>query len=507
MKPSSMLDPSQVEERNEPRSAPSSPSHPPLKQKEPLSRAWRWIHSLCDPESFLELDPSRQPHSDPRFPEKKAPPGDGVITGIGRVNGKPLVLYAQDPTVMGGALGIVQGQKIVRLLDLALRERFPVVGFVASGGARIHEGVLSLTAYGEIFRRTVALSGKVPQITVAMGTCAGGAVYQPALTDLVIMVKGKSRMFITGPRVVMAVTREEVSEEELGGWEVHAGSSGLCAFAVEEESEVYPLVRELLRFFDAERRYPWEPEPPERIALREVVPADPRKVYDVRDLILGIVDRGSFLEVYKDYARNLVTGWARIGGIPIGILANQPRVLGGVLDLKASRKGARFVRLCDSYGIPLVTFVDCPGYLPGRKLEREGIIVDGAKLLHAYCYARIPRFTVILRKAYGGAFIVLGSRSIGSDYAFAWEGAEIGVMGAKGAVEILYRKVLLECEDPEGKARELEERFSQEILDPREALRHGTIDAVIQPEETRSVLMNLLLTYRPSSSQSTILPL
>ncbi|RMF14851.1 MAG: acyl-CoA carboxylase subunit beta [Candidatus Dadabacteria bacterium] len=447
-----------------------------------------WIHQLVDTNSFLELDTIRVHHSSGPGMDRKRIDGDGVVSGIGRIDGRPVAVYAQDPSVMGGALGRVHAEKICRVLDAAERDRLPVVGLVASGGARIQEGVDSLSGYGEVFRRTVALSGKVPQLTVAMSTCAGGAVYQPALTDLVVMIRNQSRMFITGPSIVEAVTFEQVSADELGGWQVHARQSGLCGIVANDVSDAFDRVRTLLSYLDPGRRSVARVRDPEFALPPQPVPLDPRKVYDVRDVVRGIVDAGSLCELYREYARNIYTAFARIEGVPVGIIANQPRRLGGVLDSSASRKGARFLRLCNSFGIPVVTLVDCPGYLPGRRAEADGITVHGAKLLHAYCEATVPRYTVVMRKSYGGAYIVLGSRSIGASAVWSWPDAEIGVMGARGAVNLLHRRELAAASDPDAARDRLETDYRNRILDPSEAARKGQVDAIICPTDTRRVL-------------------
>ena len=458
---------------------------------EPLTSgatARAWIQALVDRHSFLELDTIRVHHSTGPGMDRKQIEGDGVVSGIGRIDGRPVAVYAQDPSVMGGALGRVHAEKICRVLDAAERDRLPVVGLVASGGARIQEGVDSLSGYGEVFRRTVALSGKVPQLTVAMGTCAGGAVYQPALTDLVVMIRDQSRMFITGPSIVEAVTFDQVSADELGGWQVHTRQSGLCGVVADDEADAFARVRALLAYLDPGRRSVARVRDPETRLGPQPVPLDPRKVYDVREIVRGIVDAESICELYREYARNIYTAFARIEGVPVGIIANQPRKLGGVLDSAASRKGARFLRLCNSFGIPVVTLVDCPGYLPGRRAEAEGITVHGAKLLHAYCEAAVPRYTVVMRKSYGGAYIVLGSRSIGASAVWAWPDAEIGVMGARGAVNLLHRRELASASDPDATRTRLEADYRDRILDPSEAARKGQVDAIIRPSDTRSVL-------------------
>lgn len=452
----------------------------------------QWIHQFVDPGSFMETDAASMHHSDGPGMERYRREGDGVVAGIARVGRKPVAVYAQDPTFMGGALGKVQADKICRVLDLAARERYPVISLIASGGARIQEGVDSLSGYGEIFYRTVALSGKVPQISIAMGTCAGGAVYQPALTDLVVMIKNTSRMFITGPTIVESVTHEKVTPEQLGGWHIHAHESGLCSLVAEDVEDAFRQVRRVLSYLDPSRR---SATPVARPALEldeQPVPLDSRSIYDVLELLGGIVDAGSFVELHRNYAKNIVTGFARIDGQQVGIVANQPKNLGGVLNSNASRKGARFVRLCNSFGLPVVTFVDCPGYMPGISAEAEGVTVHGAKLLQAYCEAEVPKYTIVTRKSYGGAHIVLGSRSVGATCFWAWPHAEIGVMGARGAVNLLKRRDLAASDDPEALRSRLEEEYTQTILDPREAARKGQVDRIIEPSHTRAELSRAL---------------
>lgn len=451
-----------------------------------------WIQQLADPGSFMELDQSRVHHSDGPGMENFKREGDGVVSGLARVGGKPVAIYAQDPSFMGGALGRVQAEKICRVLDIAAQEKYPVVSLIASGGARIQEGVDSLSGYGEIFYKTVALSGKVPQISVAIGTCAGGAVYQPALTDLVVMIEGQSRMFITGPTIVEAVTHEAVTPDELGGPDVHARESGLCGLVAKDAPHAFRQVRRVLSYLDPARRAATPVAVPELDLPAEPVPTDIRKTYDVRQVLRGIVDAGSFVELYERYAKNIVVGFARIEGCQVGIVANQPKNLGGVLDSKASRKGARFIRLCNSFGLPIVSFVDCPGYMPGKQAEAEGITVHGAKLLFAYCEATVPHYTVVMRKSYGGAYIVLGSRSIGARAVWAWPSAEIGVMGARGAVNLLQRRQLEAAPDPEALREQLERDYREKILDPKEAARKGQVDRIVAPQDTRHELARAL---------------
>ncbi len=464
----------------------------PRVQEPAVRKPERWLGQLVDPGSLMETDALRTHHSTGPGMDRHRVDGDGVIAGLARISGRNVAVYAQDPALMGGALGLVQAEKICRVLDLAEERRLPVVALVASGGARIQEGVDSLHGYGMIFRRTVALSGKVPQITVAMGTCAGGAVYQPSLTDVVIMIRDQSRMFITGPKIVESVTHEQVTPDELGGCDVHAAQSGLCSLVADSEDDAFQHVRRLLGYLDAGRRLPILVGEPELDDPASAIPGGGRATYDVRKVLAGVIDRNSFLELHKKFARNLVVGFARIEGTPVGIIANQPKALGGVLDCNASRKGARFLRLCNSFGLPVITFVDCPGYLPGAKAETDGITVHGAKLLHAYCEATVPRFTVVTRKSYGGAYIVLGSRSIGASQVFAWNGSEIGVMGARGAVDLLHRRDLAAADDIDGLRQQLEDDYTRTILHPDEAARRGVVDRVIEPRDTRAELARAL---------------
>jgi propionyl-CoA carboxylase beta chain len=446
---------------------------------------------LLDPGSFVELD---------RFVTHRATDfgladqkilGDGVVTGWGRVDGRLVYVYAQDFTVFGGSLSEAHAEKICKVMDLAVKNGAPVIGLNDSGGARIQEGVVSLGGYADIFLRNTLASGVVPQISAILGPCAGGAVYSPAITDFVFMVRGISYMFVTGPSVVKTVTHEDVDFERLGGADVHGGTSGVAHFVHDSELESLTAVRTLLSFLPSNNldSPPVRPsdDPPDRRdeALLDVVPDEPSKPYDMHDVIRRVVDGGTFFEVQRDYAGNLLTGFARLGGRPVGIVANQPANLAGVLDIAASLKGARFIRFCDAFNVPLVTFEDVPGFLPGVAQEHGGIIKHGAKLLYAYCEATVPKLTVITRKAYGGAYDVMNSKHVRGDYNVAWPTAEIAVMGPKGAVEILYKD-----EATEEKATEYRDKFAH----PYQAAARGYLDDIIDPRDTRPRLIEALTT-------------
>jgi acetyl-CoA carboxylase carboxyltransferase component len=420
---------------------------------------------------------------------QKARPGDGVVAGAGEIDGRPIFCYAQDATFAGGSLGAAHADSIVRVLELAGQSRVPVIGFVESGGARMQEGTAALGGYGRIFRQNVALSGQVPQISVIAGTSAGGGSYSPALTDFVLMTKSAS-MFLTGPGVVAEVMGEQVSADELGGPKVHE-RNGVCQFVAEDDAESIFLVRELLSYLPQNS----SERPAERHSVASIggdpgacVPAEQRRVYDVRDVITRIVDGGRLLEVSERWARNMVTGYARIEGRSVGIVANQPHYLGGTIDSEAAQKAARFVRTCNSFGVPLVVLVDAPGFLPGSKQEQNGVIRHGAKLLHAFAEATVPRLTVVLRKAFGGAYITMNSRDLGADMAFAWPQAEIGVMGAGQAVGVIARREIAAAEDPEAARAALADDYAAEHLSATIAAREGFIDEVIEPHETRDRL-------------------
>ncbi|MEQ9187760.1 MAG: acyl-CoA carboxylase subunit beta [Cryomorphaceae bacterium] len=420
--------------------------------------------------------------------------GDGVVTGYGKVNGRLVYAFSQDFTVLGGSLAEAHAEKIVKVMDLAMQNGAPVIGLNDSGGARIQEGVVSLGGYADIFYRNTLSSGVIPQISAILGPCAGGAVYSPALTDFILMVEHTSYMFVTGPNVVKTVTNEDVTAEELGGADTHASKSGVTHFACENEVEALERIKQLLSYMpsnceDEPPMLPYEPGNESRPALNEIIPENPNQPYDIRTVIDGTVDDDSFLEVHKDYAENIVVGFARLAGRSIGIVANQPQVLAGVLDVNSSKKGARFVRFCDCFNIPLLVFEDVPGFLPGTDQEWNAIITNGAKLLYAFSEATVPRVTVITRKAYGGAYDVMNSKHIGADMNFAWPNAEIAVMGAKGAAEIIFRKEITESADPAAKLREKEIEYAELFANPYNAAARGYVDEVILPEKTREKLI------------------
>ncbi|MFQ5743367.1 MAG: acyl-CoA carboxylase subunit beta [Acidobacteriota bacterium] len=425
--------------------------------------------------------------------------GDGVVSGYGRIDGRPVCVFAQDFTVFGGSVSETNAAKICKVMDLAMRTGTPVIGLNDSGGARIQEGVASLAGYADIFLRNTLASGVVPQISAIMGPCAGGAVYSPAITDFVVMVDETSYMFLTGPDVIKTVMHEEVSAQQLGGAAVHNERSGVAHFTSADDRECLALIRELLSYLPSNNREdPPRSEPgddPERAdeRLDELVPDDPNKPYDMVDLVSGVVDRGTFLQVHEQYARNIVVGFARLHGMPVGIVANQPDHLAGTLDIDASVKGARFVRFCDAFNLPLVVFEDVPGFLPGTAQEFGGIIKHGAKLLYAFAEATVPKLTVVTRKAYGGAYCVMASKHIRTDCNFAYPSAEIAVMGAEGAVNILYRRELAEADDPEALRAERVAEFRDKFANPYIAAERGWIDAVIRPRDTRRKLIQALL--------------
>ncbi len=453
---------------------------------------------LLDPGSFVELDRFVTHRATGFGLEKRKVPGDGVVTGHGRIDGRLVHVFAQDFTVFGGSLSEAHAEKIVKVQDLALKTGAPVVGLNDSGGARIQEGVVSLGGYADIFLRNTLASGVIPQISVVMGPCAGGAVYSPAITDFVYMVRGTSFMFVTGPEVVRTVTHEDVDMERLGGAATHASTSGVAHFVGDSEAETLASVRRLFRYIPqnnaepAPRRRTRDPADRGDEALLDVVPSNPNKPYDMKDVVGRVVDDGGFYEVHADFAPNLITGFAHLGGHSVGVVANQPAVLAGVLDIDSSDKGARFVRFCDAFNIPLVVFEDVPGFLPGVGQEHGGIIRHGAKLLYAFAEATVPKMTVITRKAYGGAYDVMNSRHVRGDLSLAWPTAEIAVMGPKGAVEILFRKEIADARDPqaalEARMKEYRERFAH----PYVAAERGYVDDVIDPRETRARLVGAL---------------
>ncbi|GAA4820681.1 acyl-CoA carboxylase subunit beta [Algivirga pacifica] len=420
--------------------------------------------------------------------------GDGVVTGFGKVEGRLVYVFSQDFTVFGGSLSEAHAEKICKIMDMAMKNGAPVIGLNDSGGARIQEGVKSLGGYADIFYKNTLASGVVPQISAIMGPCAGGAVYSPAITDFIMMVEHTSYMFVTGPNVVKTVTHEVVTAEELGGASTHGTKSGVTHFSAPNEAAALQNIRKLLSYIPQNCEedapvYPYEPKDETRKALNEIIPENPNQPYDMREVIEATVDEDSFFEVHKDYAENIVVGFARIGGRSIGVVGNQPAVLAGVLDIKASKKAARFVRFCDAFNVPLLVLEDVPGFLPGTDQEWNGIITEGAKLLYAFCEATVPRVTVITRKAYGGAYDVMNSKHIGADLNFAWPSAEIAVMGAKGAAEIIFRKQIAEAEDPEAKLQEKVEDYEKTFANPYRAAYRGFIDEVITPDQTRERLI------------------
>jgi len=446
---------------------------------------------FLDKNSFVELDKFAVHRCTDFGMDKKKFLGDGVVTGYGKVDGRQVFVFAQDFTVFGGSLGLVHAKKITKIMDLALEVGAPVIGLNDSGGARIQEGVESLGGYADIFLRNVLASGVVPQISAVMGPCAGGAVYSPAITDFIIMVQNTSYMFITGPEVIKTVTHEEIDREELGGANVHNAKSGVAHFSAEDDKDCILYIKELLSFLPSNNMEdpPTIPcdDPIDRkdTSLRDIVPDNPNKPYDIRDVINTIVDNGYFFEVHEHYALNIVVGFTRMNGKVVGIVANQPNVLAGCLDIDASIKGARFVRFCDCFNIPLLTLEDVPGFLPGTSQEWNGIIKHGAKLLYAYSEATVPRVTVITRKAYGGAYDVMSSKHIGGDINLAYPTAEIAVMGSEGAVNIISRAEIASADDPEAERLRLTNEYKENFANPYKAAELGYIDEVIAPEDTR----------------------
>ena len=455
------------------------------------------IDLLLDKGSFRELDSFVQHRTHDFNLDSQKFMSDSVVTGWGTIEGRLVYVFSQDFTVFGGSLGEVHAEKICKIMDMAMKNGAPIIGLNDSGGARIQEGVDALGGYADIFLRNTMASGVIPQISAIMGPCAGGAVYSPALTDFIFMTRNTSYMFVTGPDVVKAVTHEEVSFEDLGGASVHSEKSGVCHVAADSEADTLYLIRKLLTYLPQNNM-----EDPPFLAgddplrmderLDSSIPDDPNKPYDIKEVIRMIVDGGQFFESHENYAANIVVGFARLGGHSVGIVANQPAVLAGVLDIDASEKGARFVRFCDSFNIPIITFEDVPGFLPGTNQEHHGIIRSGAKLLYAYCEATVPKLTVITRKAYGGAYCVMSSKHIRSDLNLAWPSAEIAVMGPDGAVNIIFRKELEKAEDPVKKKAELVAEYRRKFASPYVAAERGYIDDVIEPKETRPRLINAL---------------
>jgi len=457
---------------------------------------------LLDEATFVELDRFVVHRSTDFGLDQQKVYGDGVVTGYGRIDGRLVYVFSQDFTVFGGSLSEAFAEKICKVMDLAMRNGAPVIGLNDSGGARIQEGVVSLGGYAEIFLRNTLASGVVPQISAILGPCAGGAVYSPAITDFIYMSRGTSYMFVTGPNVVKTVTHEDVSMEELGGAETHASVSGVAHFIHDSEPATLAAIRELFRYIpqnnleDPPRGRATDPRDRRDEALLDVVPDHPNKPYDIHDVIRRVVDDGEFYEVQQEYAQNIVCGLAHLGGYSVGIVANQPAVLAGVLDINASLKAARFIRFCDAFNIPLVTFEDVPGFLPGTAQEHGGIIKHGAKLLFAYCEATVPKLTVITRKAYGGAYDVMSSKHIRGDYNVAWPTAEIAVMGPKGAVEILFRKEINESSDPLKSTDAKVAEYTAKFANPYIAAGRGYVDDIIDPRDTRPRLIDALESLR-----------
>jgi propionyl-CoA carboxylase beta chain len=454
------------------------------------------LELLLDKDSFRETDMFvTHRTTDFGLGERKVL-GDSVVTGWGTIDGRLVYVFSQDFTVFGGSLGEVHAEKICKIMDMAIKNGAPVIGLNDSGGARIQEGVVSLGAYADIFLRNTLASGVIPQISAIMGPCAGGAVYSPALTDYIFMVRNSSYMFVTGPDVVKTVTHEEVSFEELGGADTHASISGVCHYVAENESDCLYMIRVMLSYLPQNNMEdpPFIASSDDRLrteeALDHIIPDDPSKPYEMRDVIKLVVDDGVYFEVHEQYAQNIVTCFARLGGHSVGIIANQPNVLAGVLDINSSDKAGRFVRFCDSFNLPLITFVDVPGFLPGTGQEHGGIIRHGAKLLYAYCEATVPKITVITRKAYGGAYDVMSSKHIRGDLNLAWPTAELAVMGPDGAVSIIFRNELSEADDPDLRKKELVDEYREKFAHPYIAASRGYIDDVIEPRFTRQRLIN-----------------
>jgi propionyl-CoA carboxylase beta chain len=449
------------------------------------------IHLLLDEGSFEEMGKFVTHRSNEFGLDKQKILGDGVVTGYGTINGRPVCIFSQDFTVLGGSLSETYAEKICKIMDLAMKIGCPVIGLNDSGGARIQEGVVSLAGYADIFYRNTLASGVIPQISAIMGPCAGGAVYSPAITDFIMMVENTSYMFVTGPNVVKTVTHEEVSSEELGGAHTHANKSGVAHFTARNEIDCIQKLKTLLSYIpqNCEETTPLMPAGKAKTgaeeALNEIIPDNPNKQYDMKEVINYVVDEGSFFEVHAEYAENIIVGFARLEGKTVGIVANQPAHLAGVLDIKSSIKGARFVRFCDAFNIPLLTFEDVPGFLPGTDQEWNAIITNGAKLLYAFCEATVPRVTVITRKAYGGAYDVMNSKHIGCDFNFAWPSAEIAVMGAKGASEIIFKKEIDAAEDKEAKLNEKIAEYTHKFANPYRAAARGFVDEIIMPADTR----------------------
>lgn len=449
------------------------------------------IELLLDERSFTEI--GSQVHHNCTFfgMDEKVLPYDGVITGFGKVHEKPVAVYSQDFTVMGGTLGEMHGKKIARIIQMAIDSKCPIIGINDSGGARIQEGIHSLAGYGDIFRLNTLASGYIPQISVIVGPCAGGAVYSPGITDFVFMVDSISHMFVTGPNVVKKVLYQEIDKEALGGSKMHASISGISHFRAKDEQECFAQVRSLLDYLPQS----WDENRLFKTSLKSIkkevpsVPTNPRASYDVRTVIKALVDDNTFLEISEEFAKNIIIGFGHLNGNVIGIIANQTKVLAGVLDCDASDKASRFIRFCDAFNVPLLTLVDVPGFLPGLDQEKKGIIRHGAKLLYAYAESTVPKITLILRKAYGGAYIAMCSKHLGADFVYSWETGEIAVMGAEGAVEILFRNELKNSDSPKSLKEQLEAEYTQTFINPKIAAQSGIIDEIISPEQTREIII------------------
>jgi acetyl-CoA carboxylase carboxyltransferase component len=466
------------------------------------------IMALLDTDSFNEYDLFVEHDARDFDMDKKILASDGVVIGTGTIYGAPVAIYAQDFTVAGGSLGLMHSRKITKIMDHALKMRMPLIGINDSGGARIQEGVNSLAGYGEIFFRNTLSSGVIPQISVILGPCAGGAVYSPALTDFVFVVDNISKMFITGPEVIKTVLGEEVSMEELGGARIHSEISGNAHFFADDEDECFEKIKKLITFIpwnNSRKARPFDPsEPKTEYDIEQIVPDDPTLPYDVRDVIRAVVDNSDFFEIMELYARNMVIGFGRINGKTAGFVANQPLEMAGVLDVDSSDKAARFIRYCNAFNIPIVTFVDLPGYMPGIDQEHAGVIRHGAKVLYAYSEATVPKITVILRKAYGGGYIAMGSRHLRADFVFAWPTAEIAVMGPEGAANIIFKKEILSSDNPEETRKIKVEEYKQKFANPYVAASRGYIDAVIEPGETRKFLVHSITVSENKTIQTPV---
>jgi methylmalonyl-CoA decarboxylase subunit alpha len=465
------------------------------------------IIALLDPNTFHEYDLFVEHAAKDFDMDKKYLPGDGVITGTGLISGYPVCIYAQDFTVAGGSLGWMHAKKITKIMDHAMRLKVPIIGINDSGGARIQEGVNSLAGYGEIFYRNTQASGFIPQISVILGPCAGGAVYSPALTDFVFVVDKISKMFITGPEVIKTVLGEEVSMEELGGAKVHSEITGNAHFYAESEEECFGQIKKLISYIpwnNSNKAKPFPKKSPKKkqFNIAGIIPTDARQPYDVRHVIKAVTDDSEFFEVQEKFAANIIIGFGRLAGETVGFVANQPLVLAGVLDVDSSDKAARFIRYCDAFNIPLITFVDLPGYLPGVDQEHAGVIRHGAKVLYAYSEATVPKITLILRKAYGGGYIAMCSHHLRADFVFAWPTAEIAVMGPEGAANIIFRKEIMNAENPDEMRKQKVEEYKKKFANPYVAAAYGYIDAVIEPEETRKMLIHAFDISRSKSVQT-----